>query len=1611
MQEKKKILKKLIAFYIVFLLIFFDCLPILTNYSFGADNFDNAINVIGYFSSGSVEKANSLDCDVNENNLNINFEIDVKEKGYLKSGYLKLDDNSNFKVKDNQNVQIKDNQIKLQELTQGQNQKVVIPIGFVREKIFPSDYFSRVNKIIFSGVYVDNDGIEHKIEKNIDLSLSWKEQTSTKIEYQLIKNIDYEKDGAKGKILQIETKISGNVGENNLPIKNTEMKMGIPQVNGMKFESAEVQMLKLAYTQGRDDNDCVVADAKYRVEENNLFINVENNEVDGKVYNSGDEDKFVITLLYTGEKVSDDVIPSTMEYTVNSYSGNSEPQKIDVSYDLTKPVGKIVQYTKENNVDPISRGYLMANSENEKYEITYNKKDILNISRADLISSMEIIDGDEYFSDGQNAYHTDNAEEIMSVYKKMIFSKENLMSILGESGKVQILNLNDEVIAEFDCSTDADENGNFDYEFQAPISKVKVRTSEPIADGTLSVFSTKVISKLSFTKDQIELFTSLVNSSHGIITYKEGATDDLGVADTSIDILPTSSSAKLEISQKEISATVKNENVNFKIRLNNSEDTSDLYENPVFEIRLPQAIAEAQIKNMDLFYANDELKIANVENLIDGDNQIIRVTLSGMQTSYNLNKETNGTIISFDADLSVKEFTGNVSEMVEMYYYNEASNKYLNETDWRMIYPSENVSYLKNGYDGVQISYKAPEELINGQSSETKDDEEKVSSAKNGEESNLIQEGAEAKLATMGITVMNNTSKQFSKFKILGRIPFIGNKDITTGEDLGTTVDTILDTEISSVDSEVPYTVYYSENGDATEDLNDENNGWHTDFYKMGGVKSYLIVLNEDYVLESGAKLNFQYDYVIPANLKSGDAFFGTYATYYDDGSNKISESSAKKIGYETRKKATLETSIRLLDDKVEELSDAKFEITIKNTSDVDAENIETDVPIVDGLIASSIECDDDVTAGEDTDNNLIKINIDKIEKNSEKKVYINCGTFRLDENLENVKLNLTGKADNVDEFSAESKDYSIERANLRVYEGGIYEQKYSDEDTDCVFNLTNSSEDVVKNIHITKKLAKEITVKDINKLYIDNANVTYNQETGILDISIDELQPYESLVVTYVINLSGNGLTGNRFEFNSETVCTCDDESKNINFSKEIAFDIPDLQVDLVNKQDVGYVSSNNEFEYVFRIKNNSNFDVVGLPIYVEKSGNLGIDLLNYTTEDGEETGTSNAYDFDSANLFDIPMGGTLEIRVPAKVISGSDKNAYVSLKMRYGVQEFSSPKYYSLVDSQENMSGHCITGSVFVDGNNNQQVDDSDNSVSGAIVNLYNSTTNEIVGSAITDISGRYLFENLADGNYYVKFNYDNSKYNIGNKKENTFDENASSVINVGDNCITDNISIVGNSVASVDLPLVEDNTFDLKLDASVVKMTVQNSAENNEFVPENPNLAKVDIDPDLVADSKVLVEYKIEVMNQGSISGRVNKIVDYLTDEFEFDSSLNPDWYQDNDGNIYTRALENQTINPNETKEISLILIKNMNEDNTGLVHNTFEIADAINDKGIADIDSTPGNKLQEDDLDSVDVIIGVATGLRIGIVPAILVAIVILIPLAFLVWKIIDERRYV
>jgi len=75
----------------------------------------------------------------------------------------------------------------------------------------------------------------------------------------------------------------------------------------------------------------------------------------------------------------------------------------------------------------------------------------------------------------------------------------------------------------------------------------------------------------------------------------------------------------------------------------------------------------------------------------------------------------------------------------------------------------------------------------------------------------------------------------------------------------------------------------------------------------------------------------------------------------------------------------------------------------------------------------------------------------------------------------------------------------------------------------------------------------------------------------------------------------------------------------------------------------------------------------------------------------------------------------------------------------------------------------------------------------------------------------------------------------------------------------------------------------------------------------------------------------------------------------------------------------SLANTVINPGESKTVTLILTKNMNNDDFGVFSNSAEIYEASNNNGLLDIDSTPGNKASnEDDYSIANVIVGVKTG---------------------------------
>lgn len=1653
--------KKFIVILIIFSMLLLNGGPILTNISWAAEDAESNVEVNGYFSGEGIENTNSLICDVNNQTIKINFDINVKGEGYLKNGAIKLGNDLNFIVNPDESTSIRDGQLRLPEINNTANLNVSIPISFESKKNFKIEDLSKTNTIIFKGEYIDSENIIHPIEKEVNFDLTWTETTSSNVRYELIKNLDFEKDGVKGKILQTKINLSANT-ENNLPIKSTELIVDIPMAEGLELAETTVDVSKLSFTQGKEDYNTDFTKANYRVENGKVIISVNNNEVDGLVNKTIGEDSYILTFIYNGEISTSVNAVSVATVKINNFGGNEETVTGEMSCDLYESIGETVQYFKENKETPIARGYLVANSNQEKYEITYVEKDILNVNRADLVTGLEIVDVDEYFTDENEITKYDLNGSI--AYKKTEFSRENLLNILGENGKVEILNMSDEVIGTVTLDMET-EDGMYVVEYGDLISAIKLRFSAPISDGNITVVSTKSIKKLDYSRETIRNFSKLISHSQGYATYEGDIRTDLELVETSIGVSTTQSSATLEMIPTELSTTSVNEDVTFMIKLNNNSDESDLYENPVFEVKLPQAIRDVNVKNIDLFYANGELAVAGVETFVGGENQVIRVALSGLQSSYNVNKETNGTVISLSADLTLDEMTGNMTEAIEMNYYNEGSSQYTNEKDWSMFIDNSDIAYLKNGYDAINVSYKGPEGLVNGQTTETKEEPEekpvenneetdqnnnnKVVSLNQGPESDLLEEGVEAKLATMYISVLNNTARNYNNFKILGRIPFIGNREVTTGKDLGTTVDTILDTVITSSYSDVPYTVYYSENGEATDDLYDENNGWVTDFYKGGAVKSYLIVLNEEYVLERNGKLEFTYDYVIPANLQAGDAFYGTYATYFTETSTQLStKSSADKIGYEIESKTDIEASIRLKSDKIKELSTSTYEVTVTNNTDVDAKDLAITLEVPQEFISKN-ENIRNYFKTETT--KVVVMQIGDLESHSEKTFNFNFYIDRFSKKENNIKVlaHVSGRNLNSD-VNVETQEILVEKTKINVQESYYSNLIVAGAGYNNSFSITNVSGKDYKNFKISKKLGDSFEFKDskikgnadnsreeneILKDYLtgteaDNdigelpaealerleniekrelkVSEEYDRDTNTVTWTVEEFRPGDTLEVTYNVYIK---IIAGRPEVNTDVINTTyysEDGDINLTAEEQLQYNQSNVDIRLVNNNEVGYAVEGDELTYIWEITNNNNYMVTDFSVSPEISDEAKITLLHLETDsinrDYHVASTSKI-------LTNLPAKSTSKLVVKAKV------NKYIasdqitaSLKTNYDNVYENNVDAITELENKEN-TGNQMSGTAYIDTNNNQRFDEEDIVLAGVIANLYNSETNELVATQITDILGRYEFKNLDEAIYYVKFNYDNSEYAISSDKTKTLSTNKSTILNMNNDTVTDNINIQTKSIAGVDIPLQNDDIFDMKLDAYVEKMTVQNSAEKTEYIPENKDLGKVDIDPELFSDTKVFIEYKIIVKNQGTIPGKVSKIVDYTPEGMEFDSSLNNNWYIEADGNIVTNALKNDEILPGETRELRLVLAKKLTEDTTGLIYNSIEIASATNDRGMADIDSVPGNKLNEDDLATANAIIGVKTGVTPRKATVMMLMIVLLILTVILVYKFIDKRRYV
>lgn len=206
------------------------------------------------------------------------------------------------------------------------------------------------------------------------------------------------------------------------------------------------------------------------------------------------------------------------------------------------------------------------------------------------------------------------------------------------------------------------------------------------------------------------------------------------------------------------------------------------------------------------------------------------------------------------------------------------------------------------------------------------------------------------------MNVINNYENTLEDVIILGRTMFKGNRNVDTLQDLGTTMDIPLSSEITT--SGIPtenIKIYYSTNANATKDLTNADNNWKAEVTDYSSIKSYMIVL-ENYVLQSGSIFKYSFKAKASANLDYNNTAYEMYGVYFKNNKSTGTiedKTIATKIGLETGKEAVIEATLESTigeGGSVKAGENLEYIVTVTNNGSIDADNTTINIEIPNSL-------------------------------------------------------------------------------------------------------------------------------------------------------------------------------------------------------------------------------------------------------------------------------------------------------------------------------------------------------------------------------------------------------------------------------------------------------------------------------------------------------------------------------------------------------------------------------------------------------------------------------------------------------------------------------------
>ena len=181
-----KLVKKLIALLLVIILVSAN-LVILGEYTIAYAASDKELNDQDsstnnryvQFNSYFEGETHSAVFDINSEEAKIYLRLGVESVGYVENGTVEFQ-NVNFKIKEdieNDNIQSIDtnsNKVVLNQVNNGSEIVVELPIEILNQDNVSTDYFSKEFTVKFTGTYVDDDGNERAVEKELTNKLGWR---------------------------------------------------------------------------------------------------------------------------------------------------------------------------------------------------------------------------------------------------------------------------------------------------------------------------------------------------------------------------------------------------------------------------------------------------------------------------------------------------------------------------------------------------------------------------------------------------------------------------------------------------------------------------------------------------------------------------------------------------------------------------------------------------------------------------------------------------------------------------------------------------------------------------------------------------------------------------------------------------------------------------------------------------------------------------------------------------------------------------------------------------------------------------------------------------------------------------------------------------------------------------------------------------------------------------------------------------------------------------------------------------------------------------------------------------------------------------------------------